>query len=122
MIERVCRASALILAGLALVDPACSLQGASGARVRLLPTAGATTDDVAHVREALAPTVDVVESPEPEVDATVVIGRAAPRRPPAGPMFAVVPPASSTSPEVRAIELPERVDLESRVTVMATVA
>lgn len=122
MIERVCRASALILAGLALVDPGCSLQGASGARVRLLATAGATPDDVTHVREALAPTVDVVETPDPEVDATVVIGRAAPRRPPAGPMFAVVPPSSSTSPEVRAIELPEQVDLESRVTATATVA
>ncbi len=119
--EPLCRAAAIIIAVLAVIDPACAIQGVSGARVHLLSSAGASDADVARVRDTLSASVTIVDDAQPPIDATVIVGRAAPQRAPGGSVFAVISAPAPAAPRIHAIVVPDRVDLESRVAVQVTV-
>lgn len=122
MLERACRAGAVLIAVAAVIDPAWV--GARSVRpvVRVVEAAGTYADHGAQVREALAGSFDVRTVETPDTDAHVFVGRTAPADWPEGLTFVVTPPSSDLAPEIRSIEVPAEVGLEAANRVAARVA
>lgn len=121
ILDRVCRMAALVIAIVAVIDPAWMVAHPVPARAVVLRGAGATPADVARVRDALAPDVTIDTDEVPATAARVLVGRRAPGRPPDGLTFVVVPDAPADAPEIRRLRLGDRVPLDavSRLTVDA---
>lgn len=117
-----CRMAAIAIVVLALVDPVRVVTRVPPMRVALVPAAGATEAHMAQVRQALADTT-VLDADAHGVDAYVIVGRLPPPVDVGdAPAFAVVPPASPDAPEIRRVQVRDRVPVDAVSQVMVTLA
>jgi len=119
MIERVCRAGAIAIAVVAVIDPVWTGARPVPPRVTVLQGAGATPAEVARVTEALASDVVIDTDESPATAARVVVGRHVPEGVTDGLTFVVIPKPSTKAPEIRHLRIGDQVPFEalSRVTV-----
>jgi len=121
-LERGCRVAAILIAVLAVIDPAWVSARAVPARVVIEQTAGATAADVERVRGMLAEDFTVEPDATPLTAARVVVGRHVPADASNSPTFVVVPSSATDAPEIHGIEVSDVVALDAVSRVTATVA
>lgn len=121
MIERVCRAGAIAIAVIAVIDPVWTVARPVPPRVVVSQGAGATDADVARVTDSLASDVIIETEESPATAARVVVGRHVPEEVTDGLTFVVIPEPSASAPEIRGLRIGDQVPLDalSRVTVEA---
>ncbi len=121
MVERVCRITAILIAVLAVVDPAWVVARAVPTRVAIQTTSGASDADVVRVRGALADAFTIDADATPMTAARVVVGRDLPTEFGDGPTFIVVPDAAADAPEIHLVGVSDEVALNAVSRVSATI-
>lgn len=108
------RWAAVVLAGLAVIDPAFQTDRRRAATVAVLAVTPADAPSARLVAERLGPLYTVVEGPFARAAATVLVGLGLPEGAAslAGPVFGVTPPADV--PAIRALDAPPRAAVGTR--------
>jgi len=119
MLERVCRISAILIAVLAVVDPAWVVARSARSRIVITQTTGATTGDLERVRNVIADSFEIESEASPATALRVVVGRTAPEQPAEGLTFVVVPESATDAPEIRYVTVADETSVNAigRVTV-----
>jgi len=122
MFERGCRVAAILIAVLAVVDPAWVVARTVPTRVVIAQTAGAGDADVARVRSVLDDVVMIDGDATPSTAVRVVVGRQVPTTPADRPTFIVVPDPPTDVPDIHAVQVSDEVALDAVSRVTATIA
>jgi hypothetical protein len=121
ILERLCRAGAVLIAVAALVDPVWSVSRSTAGPVVIATSSGASADDVAAVAAALDGHVPVSETESPLVAARIVVGRRVPVESPDGLTF-VVTPNPTAGPAITAVDVAADIPLGTTAPVGARLA
>jgi hypothetical protein len=119
ILERVCRIGAILIAVLAVVDPAWVMARSARPRVVITQTTGATMGDVERVRDVLGDAFEIERETSPTTAVRVVVGRTPPTQPADDLTFVVAPAPAVDAPEIRHVEVGDEtsVDAIGRVTI-----
>lgn len=123
ILERACRAGAMVIAVVAVIDPQWVVAREAPDRVVLSKTAGATEADLERVKDALTDAFQVETEASPSTAIRVVVGRTPPATPDEGLTFVVAPNAADDVAEIRAVAVADESSLDAvgRVTVTLAV-
>lgn len=122
LLERACRAAAIVIAVVAVIDPQWVVAREAPVRVVLSTTAGATADDVERVKNALTDAFQVEPAASPSTAMRLVVGRTPPATPEDGLTFVVTPDASDNVAEIRAVTVADESSLDAVGRVTVTIA
>jgi len=122
LLERACRAAAILIAVVAVIDPQWVVAREAPLRVVLSTTAGATAADRERVRNALTDAFVVEPVPSPSTAIRLVVGRTPPSTPEDGLTFVVTPDAAGNVAEIRAVTVADESSLDAVGRVTVTIA
>lgn len=122
ILERMCRAAAILIAVAAVIDPQWVVAREAPVRVVVSRTAGATDADVERVRNVLPETFRVETAASPGTALQLVVGRTPPASPDEGPTFVVTPAAAENVAEIRSVTVSDESSLDAVGRVSVTVA
>jgi hypothetical protein len=119
ILERACRIGAILIAVLAVVDPAWVAARSTQPRVVITQTAGSTAGDLARVTDVLAGAFEIEREASPATTVRVVVGRTPPYDLTDGLTFVVAPEAATDAPEIRRVVVGDETSVNAigRVTV-----
>ncbi|MCC7185398.1 MAG: hypothetical protein IT185_04090, partial [Acidobacteria bacterium] len=113
MLERLCRIGAILIAVLAVIDPAWVVARSAMPRVVVMSTGGASAADIEAVRNALAGEFDISEDASPDTALRVMVGRTVPQQPADGLTFVVTPEPGADAPEVRRVSVSDEISVNA---------
>lgn len=122
ILERLCRAAAVLIAVAAVLDPGWVVARETPLRVVLSKTAGATDADVERVKRALSDAFQVESAASPSTAVRLVVGRTLPPALDDELTFVVTPPPAGDVAEVRAITVADESSLDAIGRVSVTIA
>lgn len=123
-IAAACRVSAVLIAIVAVIDPAVSSMRQSRPLVAVVATnASRDSAEVARISRVLSHDFTVVPASFPAASGTVVVGSALPvwARTLTGPVVAISPTATSAALAIRRIDVPARAMMNARVSIAAII-
>lgn len=122
LLERMCRAGAILIAVAAVIDPPWVVAREAPVRVVLAKTGGATDVDIERVKRALSDTFQVEPSASPSTAVRVVVGRTPPSTPDDGLTLVVTPEPAANVAEIRAVTVADESQLDAVGRVSVTLA
>ncbi len=119
ILERVCRIGAILIAVLAVVDPAWVVARSARSRVVITPTSGSSAGDIERVKDVLAGAFQIESGTSPTTAVRVVVGRTPPHELTDGLTFVVAPESATDAPEIRDVTVADETSVNAigRVTV-----
>lgn len=113
IVERACRVVAIVIAILAVVDPAWIVARTAPARVVVSQADGASDADVARVKAVLSARFEMEPEASPATAARVMVGRHLPVHQPEGRTFVVTPDPPTDAPDIRDVRVGDEVFLNA---------